>query len=391
MIISKKTRIWLFYIMTLFFWFANYAFVPYLSAYAAGLTQSTALVGIMLGSYGWAQLTLRIPIGILSDRYNNRRIFIRLGCLAAIIAAAGLYWSPNILWLIVFRTMSGVSVSVWVVMSVLFNANFERGEAVKAMTLLNTFNLLGQMFASIIAMPVTAAYGVRSSFLLAALAGIIPMGISLTLKDKPVDRKPLAFGVLLAVGRTPWVLAVSLMAIISQTMSFATTSGFTPQIALRLGAQPSVLAWIQLVATLGGAIFSMISSRLFVNRFGARNSLVVLLTIQAITCALQPMATSLPVLLLIVFFNGLARGTSLSMMLGLVVLPFPYEKQAAAMGFYQALYSLGITLGPTIAGAVMQASGLDAGFYVISLIGLLAPIIGITMLTDERKKLPSIL
>lgn len=76
-------------------------------------------------------------------------------------------------------------------------------------------------------------------------------------------------------------------------------------------------------------------------------------------------------------------------MLGLVVLPFPYEKQAAAMGFYQALYSLGITLGPTLAGFVMQSNGLDAGFYVITLIGLAAPVIGITLLSDERKELPT--
>jgi len=386
----QKVRIWLYCLMTLLFWFANYTFVPYLSTYAGSMTDSKALIGLMLGAYGWAQLALRIPVGVLSDRFNNRRLFIRIGCMVNIVSAIGFYFAPNVFWLIVCRTLSGVSVSVWVAMSVLFNSYFERGEAVRALTLLNACNLMGQMFSSVVAMPVTAAFGIRSAFLLAALVGVVPFLISLTLRDKALDRKPLEFKALLAVGKTRWVLIISIMAVLCQTMTFATTTGFTPQIALRLCAQTSMLAWILLLSTLGGAIFSLLSSRVFVERFGARNSLIVLLFVQAVTCLVQPLAPNLTSLLAIVFINGIARGTSVSLMLGLVVLPFPYEKQSAAMGFYQAIYSLGIILGPTIAGSVMQIGGLDAGFYTIGVIGLIAPMLGLMFIADERKKLPTI-
>ena len=387
---SNKLRIWLYCIMTMLFWFANYAFVPYLSVYAASMTGSAALIGIMLGAYGWAQLTLRVPVGIFSDRYNNRRLFVQAGCVINVLSAIGFYFSPNIYWLIISRALTGVTVSVWVAMSVLFSSYFERKDAVKALTLLNACNLLGQMLASIVVMPVTAAYGIKSAFLLSTAVGMIPILISLTLKDKVLDRQPLRVSVLLAVGKTRWVLVISAMAILCQTMTFATTTGFTPQLALRLGAQTSMLAWILLLSTMGGAFFSLLSSRLFVDRFGARNSLVVLLAVQAFTCLAQPLAPNLAILLTIVFINGIARGTSISLMLGLIIMPFPYEKQAAAMGFYQALYSLGIILGPTIAGAVMQVSGLSAGFYVIGLIGLAAPLLGLIFIPDERKTLPAI-
>ncbi len=383
--ISQNKRIALYGIMTIFFWFSGYAFVPYLSTYGSGMTGNTALVGVMLGAYGWAQISLRIPIGIISDRYNNRRFFIRIGCSLLSVSALGFYFSTSIYWLIFFRALTGVSAAVWVVMSVLFGSYFDDRNRVKALTMLNACNLSGQMLASLVAIPVTARFGIRSSFLVAVAGGIIATLISFTLKDKQLDREPLSFSKLLSVGRSRWVLAISSMCILSQLMNFATAAGFTPQLALALGARPSTLGWILLLSTAGGAIVSFLSPRFLIDRFGALNSVVVLLALQAVTCLIQPLAGTLNVLFLIVFVNGLARGTSISLMLGLVTLPFPYEKQAAAMGFYQALYALGITLGPTIAGAVMEIGGLAQGFYVVGILGLIAPLIGIYLIRKQKK------
>jgi MFS family permease len=93
-------------------------------------------------------------------------------------------------------------------------------------------------------------------------------------------------------------------------------------------------------------------------------------------------------LYVMVALNGLVRGASTSILMGLVILPFSYERQSAAMGFYQAVYAIGITLGPMIAGFVMDLSGITAAFIVIGLIGLIAPVIGLTMIGDERKGVP---
>ncbi|NLC84237.1 MAG: MFS transporter, partial [Ruminococcaceae bacterium] len=282
------------------------------------------------------------------------------------------------------RAVSGISAAVWVVMSVLFGGYFAPEYRVKALTILNACNLFGQMIASLIAIPVTAKYGISSTFLIAAAGGLIALLISFTLKEKKFDRKPLSLKNLLAVGRSKWVLMISAMCILSQLMFFATTSGFTPQLALALGSAPSTLGWIQLISTAGGAAFSFLSPRLFVDRFGALNTVVVLLALQAVSCLIQPLAGTLNLLLLIIFINGIARGTAVSLMLGLITIPFPYETQAAAMGIYQAFYALGITLGPTIAGAAMEIGGLARGFYVVGSLGLIAPVIGIFLIREKN-------
>jgi MFS family permease len=380
----SKGRIVSFCVLTLLFWFADYAFVAYLSTYAAQMTDSIALVGVMLGSYGWAQILLRIPVGVLSDKMNNRRLFIQIGCVVNCLSAFGLWLAPNIFWLIVFRALNGVAVSAWVTISVLFGSYFSPDESVKALSVINSCNFGGSLLASIGGIIVSGIWDIRATFLLAGIVGIVPVVMSFFIKEKKIDKTPLRFSELFAVGKTKWVMTISVIGILCQLMSYATAMGFTPQLVLRMGASQTAVGYILLVFLAGGIPFSMFAGTLFIKPFGARNSLVALMALQAVTTIIQPFAPSEAVLWILVFLSGLARGTSMSLMLGLVIKPFPYRKQAAAMGFFQSVYSVGIFLGPMIAGGIVEGIGLDAAFYICGALGLIAPLLGLTLLQDER-------
>jgi len=56
-----------------------YAYVPILSPYAESLGASYKMVGMIIGSYGFTQMLLRIPLGIISDKMGNRKLFIISG------------------------------------------------------------------------------------------------------------------------------------------------------------------------------------------------------------------------------------------------------------------------------------------------------------------------
>ena len=365
-------------------WASGYAFVPYLSAYASTVTASAALVGVMLGAYGWAQLLLRMPIGIMADRVGNHLFFIRLGCLCNLVAGVGFYFAPNIYWMILFRTLNGVGSATWVATTVMFGTYFDGEQRIKNMSLLNSMNYIGQLLASIAAMGVTARYGMRSAFALASLIAVVPVTISMTLKKRVSDKKPLAVRELMTVAKSRWIWTTAMMSVLCHIMLFASLSGFTPQLALRLGASNALLGLIQLLTAGCSALCTIFASRFLIGRFGARNTVIVLLSVQAATVLLQPLAPSIAALYLLAAVCGAASGASVSLLLGLATLPFPEEKRAAAMGAYQAIYSIGIVLGPTIAGAVMQGFGLDAAFYIVGGLGFAAPLIGLTLLRDER-------
>ncbi len=386
---TVKRRAALYCAMVILYWFSNYTFLPYLSAYANTLTTNAALVGVMLGAYGWAQVIFRVPIGIIADRYDNRRVFVRVGCFAILIATVGFWFASDIYWLIICRAVCGVAGSAYVTLSVLFSSYFDAKDSPRAMSIMNSCFFTGCLLASLMSMPVVGAFGVRASFLLGAAASVIPIVNSLTLKEKPSGLEPKTIRELTLVGRTKWVLVLSIMGGLVQIMVFSADLGFTPLLALALGAPPSSLAMIQLLSTAGGTIFPFLMGKLFINRFGMRNSLILLIFIEAVITAAQPLIPPLALLYCAGAVSGIARGTAQSLMMSLVVMPFHYTRQSAAMGFFQAIYSVGIVAGPTIAGILAALAGLNAAFYVLGALGLIAPILGLFALPDERRALPA--
>ena len=81
---ARRTHIYAFCAATTLFWFAMYTYVPILAPYVEHLGGSLSMAGLVVGSYGFTQMLVRIPIGFASDRLGRRKPFVILGlCLAA--------------------------------------------------------------------------------------------------------------------------------------------------------------------------------------------------------------------------------------------------------------------------------------------------------------------
>src|SRR5690606_37730965 len=111
------------------FWGSLYLYVPILSPYAEHVGASMTLVGLIVSSYGFSQLVLRIPVGILSDRLGRRKPFIVTGFLVAAGAAAWLALASGAWGILLARTLTGVSATMWVVITVLFSSYFSAERA----------------------------------------------------------------------------------------------------------------------------------------------------------------------------------------------------------------------------------------------------------------------
>ena len=75
---SEKLKRTIFIITTSLFWFSLYTYVPIFPGYIENSGVSHSMVGIIIGSYGFSQMIIRIPLGIISDRLNKRKLFIIL-------------------------------------------------------------------------------------------------------------------------------------------------------------------------------------------------------------------------------------------------------------------------------------------------------------------------
>jgi MFS family permease len=62
------------------------------------------------------------------------------------------------------------------------------------------------------------------------------------------------------------------------------------------------------------------------------------------------------------------------------------HEQATSMGFFQAIYALGMFLGPVLSGNVANAFGINFVFYFSGLLMLITPLItGLKEISKENK------
>jgi predicted MFS family arabinose efflux permease len=58
--------------------------------------------------------------------------------------------------------------------------------------------------------------------------------------------------------------------------------------------------------------------------------------------------------------------------MGIAIKDVALEYKSSAMGFYQSVYAVGMTIGPLLLGMISQAYGLTSGFVFTGLVGVLA-------------------
>ena len=367
---KKAKHINLFVIVTSLYWFTMYAYIPTFSPYIESLGVSYRMLGIILGSYGFTQMIIRIPLGILSDRLNKRKVFVIIGILLGILSSGGMFLFKNPYLVLLFRSMAGAAAATWVTFTVLFSSYYKEGETSKSIGIINAFTKLGQVIAMLGGGIIAQRYGQQYPFLLAALGGLLGLILGLGIKEKPsIEHKPLKISELLKVAGNYSLLTVSFLAIIFQLIVFATTFGFIPVVAKNLGASSFHLGLITTVTTLPAIFSSSLSGYYFTPRYGERNTIVGGFVIIALSCIVVPFISNLSILYFSQIINGFGQGIVFPILMGLSIKNVIHNKRGTAMGFFQAIYGLGMFIGPVLLGFLSDFVGMGVGFLIIGMIG----------------------
>ncbi len=370
------------------FWFSQFSYVPILPTYAKDLGASYQLIGLILGSYGFTQLLLRIPLGILSDRWNRRKPLIVAGMVLCFVSGLGMWLFPNIYAVLAFRALAGVAASFWVLHTVLFASYYPPAEATKASGHITAALNLGEMLAMLSGGAAAYFFAQEATFLLAAASGLLAIISSLAIKENAeLHRAPLQARDLLAMARDRYLNVVSVLGIMMQIMTFGTVFGFIPLVAKNLGANFWEIGLLPTVFMIPGIIASAFLGTVLQRLMNERWLLGAGFLTMAGVCIATPFITSLSLLYLTQALCGLARGAAYPLLLGLSIKHVTESRRATAMGYYQAALGLGMFLGPLTVGKLSQAAGLDWGFWSMGLVAAAAAAV-VFCLLPERPKNP---
>lgn len=377
---KSNYRIPLFCIVTSLYWFSMYTYVPNLSTYAESLGATHKMVGLILGSYGFTQMLLRIPLGIFSDRINKRKIFINLGILTSLLSALAMGILKSPVCLLIFRGMSGVAAATWVTFTVLFSSYFPENDASKAIGYINSFNSLGQMIAMLLGGIIAQYLGSQSPFFLAFAGGTLALILSFRIVEQKIDRKPVKISTLVSVGKDKNLLVVSGLGILIQLLTFATVFGFTPIVAETIGASKFELGLLSTLSTLPVIFASAMSGSIFAKRFGEKKTLINSFLITSFSCIVIPFINDLTLLYLSQIIGGFGRGLVMSLLMGLSIKTVEPDRRATAMGFFQAIYGIGMSIGPVLVGFLSDTVGLNWGFWTTGGLGIVGALLSLLLI-----------
>ena len=366
--------------MTFFFWLSLYVYSPYLATYGEGLGIPDGFLGVILGSYGFTQLVLRLPIGISSDRIRKRKPFILVGCLLGLLSALGMGLFSSAWGYLIFRALSGVAASCWVVYAVLYASYFDRRDAPRVMGSLNMFNNAGVLTAILTGMLLAQFISERATFFVAAGGGVISLLLSLRVHEtRPQNVSPIRPADLLTVLKDKNLLLVSILAAVGQIMVFGTIFGFTPAYAQeKLGAAKWELGLLTAASTAAMFLGSLLLSR-HAQRIHPRRAIFLSMLLVAGSCLLVPLCPSLGWLYILQVLVGFGRAVNMAMCMGQSILTVRDEFRSTAMGAFQAIYAAGIVSGPVIIGFVGEAAGRENGFVVVGILGVLGSLLALLL------------
>ena len=380
---STKFRIPLYLFVVTLYWLSLYAYIPYLAPYAESMGASYRLVGLILGSYGLIQLVIRIPLGILSDSIRRRKIFIIVSLLLALISSLGFMYFPNPYLMLFFRAIAGAAAAGWVIFTVLFSSYFGDKDAPKAIGYISSCSFTGQVVALLLGAVAAQYFSWKLTFGIAIIASFLGFILSFAIiESKPEIRVKMKISKFSVIWENKHLVAVSLLAILIQIITYATMYGFTPLLAKNIGANNFELGILTALAIIPGVFISSLTG-FFTERFGERPTIVcgfLMMTIYSITI---PFLGHIYFLYLAQFMGGIGRNLIFPLLMGLSIKGVATEIQGTAMGVFQALYSLGMFAGPIILGFVSEYSGLNFGFIFIGFISLLGAILTLKIINTS--------
>ncbi|WP_332630373.1 MFS transporter [Halalkalibacter flavus] len=371
--ISNKEK-YIFLLVSFMIWFPHFIYLPILSPYMESMGGTYVFIGIVLSSYGLMQFLFRLPIGISSDLLKIRKPFIILGLLISTVSCFIFALTDSLGWILFARSLAGLSVATWVVFAVLYSSYFADREVHRAMSSISFVVVLAQLLGMIFSGYVVNAWGWQAPFWIGGIVGLIGIALAFFIYEpkEAVTKAPVRLQELTSVMREPHLLKISLLSILAHSIIFTTMFGFIPTYVTSIGFEARDISLIVFAFMIPHALATLYLGKFVVPRFGKWRALKYAFLLTALFTLITPFVESKWLLIVVQGVNGFALGVLFPLLLGMSIESISHEKRATAMGVYQAVYAIGMFLGPFLAGILNSSFGIAAGFYFAGMLGLIA-------------------
>jgi len=146
--------------------------------------------------------------------------------------------------------------------------------------------------------------------------------------------------------------------------------------AENLGASKSEIGYITTAGLLAAVIGTAISPWI-AQRYGPTAAVMIAVVATLLSLIAMTITTDLMTLGTLQALNGAGRGVMNTVLISLALASAPVAIRATAMGSYQALYSIGMLLGPAASGPIATEWGIEMVFWAAAVATVLGGAIAV--------------
>ena len=374
--------------------FVSYDMVrrPALALFVESLGAGPFLVGLLVAVSTVTGMVLKLPIGLLSDQINRKRLM--LGGVLAFAIPPFLYPFTSDLWTLGFlRLLHGLATAMFTPLALAMVAELfakRRGEAFGWYTSATQGGgLLGPMIGGAI----VYQYGFAPTFLLAGLFGMLALVFFWMIPRTPRPSRVRQYSLpalwkemgegLRRVCQIPPILITSSVEA-AKMMGNGTLMAFLPLYGLTIGlnaAEIGVLFGVQaLTSFIAKPVMGRISDR------GARQPLIFAgLFLCGLMVMIIPQIQGYILLLVVAGAFGFGEAVVTSSTTALVADYSEGKDLGAGMGLRGTIMDFGHAGGPLLAGLLIHTLGYGGGFFCIGVLLLLTAVFfGVTMMGIKK-------
>ncbi|MDO4460297.1 MAG: MFS transporter [Clostridia bacterium] len=368
------------------FWFAQYVYIPYQTPYLTAMKLSSDFVGVVVGAYGISQMLLRLPVGVMADSANRHKVLIILGALSSGLASVFRIVLDSGVGFLVANIFSGLASAMWISFMVLFMSMFGENEQQKATAEIFVANNLGMLLGFVTSTLLYELLGMRIICALSVAGGLLSALIATKLPKGEKMGNPPPVKELLKICTEKNLVVFSLFAVVQQGVQMSTTMSFTNQVIKDMGGSSASVGISSIIYMCSAVVCSKLASGSLLVKIGPSKCIPATFLTTALYCVFVPMCTEIWQLCLLQLLPGLSSGVLLSNLTSEAMKFVPREKKSTAMGFYQAVYALGMTFFPIICGKIVNISSMRYAYFVLAAILVISSILSAFYYTCRQKR-----
>lgn len=366
--------------IVVFFWFSQYVYIPFQSPYLSACNVSTNMIGIIIGAYGISQCLLRLPVGVFADSINKHKIFILSGIFFAGLASLIRVFSPEGNGFLIANILSGISSSTWISYMVHYTNFFSTEHQQKATSTIILVNNLGMLIGFVMSTLFYEKLGMTALCIMSVLSSVIGTILSLNIKNHNSKKTHEKTSVknYLSICKDKRLIFFSFMALIQQGIQMSTTMSFTTQILKNLGSSSTLIGLSSIFYMLCAVASSGFASTKFCTKYGPKFWIPLVFILISAYCFLVPTIRRVNIIFVLQLLPGISTGILLSYLTSESMKNVPKHQKSTAMGFFQAIYAIGMSVFPMIVGKISDYTSIQYGYFVLAIISIVASILSYT-------------